>query len=187
MPRTYRTEELIFRATSGLPNHLFSLAHQPRSFAGLDPRPTTTVQEFGSGGLGIHVNPPPWRCRHGGETHCRTQTLSTHSPCRIGSTQSGPGKRDPEFPASLGLGLAGEAPKGAICRASPMAAAAAAAVNEPRPKFTEVRGPPLSGESEMAGRVDRGAWHWGQNLGLVPFGIQERKLSWHAEASSSVP
>lgn len=65
-------------------------------------------------------------------------------------------------------------------------AAAAAAVNEPRPKFTEVRGPPLSGESEMAGRVDRGAWHWGQNLGLVPFGIQERKLSWHAEASSSV-
>lgn len=55
-----------------------------------------------------------------------------------------------------------------------------AAVNEPRPKFTEVRGVSLGGE--VPGQPDMGTSHCGQDLRFPAFGIQERKLSWHAEA-----
>lgn len=53
---------------------------------------------------------------------------------------------------------------------------AVAAVNEPRLKFTEVRGPPLSGESEMAGRVDRGGMALGSKLGTCSFRHSRNKV-----------
>lgn len=57
MPRTYRTEELIFRATSALPNHLFSLSlinrgHSPASIPGQQ-QPFKSLVLGGSGSMSI--------------------------------------------------------------------------------------------------------------------------------------
>lgn len=176
MPRTYHIEESIF--WKGKPSQAYNRGQLPVSIPGQQQLSKSLV--LGSRSMPIPLIPPyswgllTWR----GNLPTAGHRHSTHSPCRIGSTLSGEG--DSEFPAPLAysVGLAGidwgEGPKGAICRASPMARGSG--------------GEGTKAEIHRGWRVSRGRCHRadrGTGWAVKTRYSLGQEIFWHAEASLS--